>query len=52
MGDGGSVADKDLLSFFLVINGGKQAPQHAAAKWENFSECRDNEIVKFMSTRS
>jgi hypothetical protein len=37
-----------------VINGGKQARQHAAAKWEvkTVKECGDNEIVKLMSTRN
>jgi hypothetical protein len=48
VGDGGSVADKDLLSFFLVINGGKQARQHAAAKWEE-KTVKNVEIMRLIN---
>ncbi len=44
VGDGGSVADKDLLSFFLVIN----ARQHAAAKWE-VKTVKNVEIMRLLN---
>ncbi len=48
VGDGGSVADKDLLSFFLVINGGQQARQHAAAKWD-VKTVKNVEIMRLLN---